>query len=322
MPEIDAVVMETATEFKFVGDGAPGTFEGYGSVYNVMDAHGDVVAPGAFDASLLKHQQNGTMPAMFVEHSAFLGGDPLPVGKWEAIEPDGTGLKMKGKLLALDTDGGRRLAALMKEGVIGGLSIAFTVPPGGARIGKKQGEPRRTLHMVDLHAVDIVRDPSNSAARINQLRSRFIARLKAAGDPADPDEAAFTGPNVDEAIDMLARALVLQDRMMTNGGYGSPKDHALIMNAMQEAYEALTGDAVPDGLDGWIKSIPTMREIERMLREEFRLSRSQASAVAERRFKPSTPRDEGKDDQAVQAERKAAVSELSASLAGFSLPKL
>src|ERR1700680_403596 len=97
------------TEFKFVDNSDPGVFSGYGAIFNKIDSHGDVIEPGAFTESLMKHQAKGTMPGLYVEHSAFTGGDPLPVGVWTEMKQDANGLAVRGKLSALDTEHGRRI---------------------------------------------------------------------------------------------------------------------------------------------------------------------------------------------------------------------
>jgi hypothetical protein len=84
-------------------------------------------------------------------------------------------------------------------------------------------------------------------------------------------------------------------------------------------HEALTGQRAPDDLDGW-KDGPTIRDVERMLREEFKLSHAQARRIAEQGLKSTPPRDEDEDDEANDTSRKAAVDELAAGLKTFSLP--
>lgn len=313
------------SEFKFIGDAQPGVFEGYGSVFGILDSYKDVVAKGAFDATLAEHKRNGTMPGMYVEHSAYTGGDPLPVGAYTEMQPDDHGLHVKGKISALDTDHGRRVRGLMADGALKGLSIAYAVPPGGARMGKKQGEPRRTLTEVNLHSVDIVREPSNNAARINELKSAFRVHLKAAGGPGDPgdlDEETFAGPDVEDAIESLAAAIIMQDKLMAGYGYGGScvKDCALLMDSLRDAYEALTGERVPDGLVGWTKSAFTIRGVQTFLREELGLSHARASDVAKRLF-DKLPRDEG-SAKATAAGTKSALDDLGAAVSGLSsLPK-
>jgi len=310
------------TEFKFVGDAQPGAFNGYGAVFHNVDSHKDVIAPGAFTATLAKHAQMGTMPGMYAEHSAYTGGDPLPVGVWTKMEQDDHGLKVEGKVSALDTDYGKRMRGLMQDGALGGLSIAFAVPRGGAVMGKKQNEPRRTLTAVNLHSVDIVRDPSNSAARIEALKSAFRHHLKEAGGPGDPndlDEEPFAGPDVEDAIESLEAAIINLDKMMSGYSGGSIKDFALLMDSIREAYEALTGDGVPDGLLGWTKNA-SIGGIRTILVKELGLSRKRADDTAKLLY-GSLPRDEG-STQATVANTKSALDDFGAAVSGLSSLKV
>ena len=161
-------------EFRFLSADDPGIFEGYGAVFNNLDDHGDVILPAAFKDTLADHQRRGVMPGLFAEHSYFNNGDPLPVGKWLNLYEDHYGLRGKGKLSGVsDTDHGKRLRALMLDGAMGGLSIAFSVPPGGATYtgSRIAGEPKRILKRVNLVSVDIVRSPSNPAALIDAVKS-------------------------------------------------------------------------------------------------------------------------------------------------------
>jgi HK97 family phage prohead protease len=323
-------IFVAAAELKFAGNEQSGEFEGYGSVYDILDSHKDVIVKGAFDASLAEHATKGTMPGLYVEHSAYTGGDPLPVGVYTEMKSDEHGLKVKGKISALDTDYGRRVYGLMRDGALKGMSIAYAVPPGGARMGKKQGEPRRTLTAINLHSVDIVRDPSNSAARIQELKTAFARHLKDAGGPGDPgdlDEDTFEGPDIEDAIESLAAAIIAQDRIMCgNSGcspyaYSGVKDAALLMDSLRDAYEALTGERVPDGLIGWTKAAPiTLRAIRTTLVDELGLSRKRADDIAKLLF-GSLPRDEG-STRAPAADTKSALDEMGAAVDGLSsLPK-
>lgn len=158
-------------ELKFAPGDAPGEFEGYGSVFGNEDAHGDVVLRGAFKDSLAQHKARGTMPGLYIEHGPFTGGDRLPAGVWTDLVEDERGLRGRGKISALDTDYGRRVHGLMRDGALRGLSIAFAVPPNGATYGKGAGQPRRTLKAIDLKAVDLVTAPSNSAAGVIQVKN-------------------------------------------------------------------------------------------------------------------------------------------------------
>lgn len=286
-------------ELKFASDGAAGEFEGYGAVFGNVDGHGDMIVPGAFAASLAQHKAKGSMPAMYVQHGPALGGDSLPAGVWHEVSEDDRGLKVKGKISALDTDHGRRIRGLMQDGAMKGLSIGYRVATGGAVLGKKAGEPRRTLKALTLVEVSIVREPSNPDAQVSGIK-------------ADMDAA--------KAASSLAAAMRLHDKSMGDSyAYASPRDKALLMNHLRDVHEALTGMRAPDDLVGW-KEEPTLRNIERMLREEFNLSHAQARQIAEQGLKTLPPRDEEEDDPANDTATKAAVDELVSGLKGFSLP--
>lgn len=153
----------------------PGTFEGYGSVFGVTDSYGDVVAPGAFKKTLRQWKSDrGKFPPMLLQHGGggFLGGaeDLVPVGVWDEMREDETGLYVKGRLLALDTDLGKRVHAAMGAGALDGLSIGFVSRD--VSYGKPgTDEPARTLKAVDLWEVSLVTYPANDDARVTQVKS-------------------------------------------------------------------------------------------------------------------------------------------------------
>lgn len=152
---------------------APGAFEGYGSVFGVTDSYGDVVAQGAFKRTLREwKQERGKYPPMLLQHGGWLGGaeDLVPVGVWDEMREDDTGLYVKGRLLALDSDLGKRVHAAMLAGALDGLSIGFQTRD--VAYGKEgTEEPARTLKAVDLWEVSLVTYPANSDARVTQVKS-------------------------------------------------------------------------------------------------------------------------------------------------------
>ncbi|NKC30198.1 HK97 family phage prohead protease [Falsiroseomonas selenitidurans] len=200
-----------AWEVKFSPDQAPGTFEGYASIFGNMDAAGDVVEPGAFAASLLERERKGQgLPPMYKMHGTPGGADPDPIGIWEHMAEDSTGLAVKGRLVGLDTDRGRWNLSMVKEGAMRGLSIGFrarSFKMGSGRIG----EPRRHLRAVALKEVSLVDDPANHMARIYAMKSRW---LDAAGmiDPRALEEELrrelkFSRSDAVKAIGIVKRHL-------------------------------------------------------------------------------------------------------------------
>lgn len=147
-----------ALEIKAKDDG---TIEGYGSVFGVRDNYDDVIAKGAFDATLKEHRAAGTMPAMLWQHDSC-----EPIGVWESMTEDDKGLSIKGRL-ALDTVRGKEAHALLKMGALNGLSIGF--------MSKQWAYDRetdvRTLTEIELWEVSLVTFPANEKARVTNVKS-------------------------------------------------------------------------------------------------------------------------------------------------------
>lgn len=153
-------------QLKAVGE--DGTIEGYGSVFGVRDSYDDVIAPGAYGASLKAHKAEGTMPAMLWQHDA-----SVPIGVWLEMVEDAKGLRIKGRL-ALETVKGAEAYALLKMGALNGLSIGF--------VSKQWAYDRetdvRTLTEVELWEVSLVTFPANEAARITGVKAADVASIK------------------------------------------------------------------------------------------------------------------------------------------------
>lgn len=145
-------------DIKLAGDGAA-TFEGYASKFNLVDSYGDTILPGAYADTL---KQNG-QPKMYGEHSYFLGGSGLPIGKWQASEDD-TGLYVRGELtkgMSLAND----YHAALKHGTIDGLSVGGMLSP--ADYEEKDTGGRIIKRWTKLVEVSIVAFPADKHARVD-----------------------------------------------------------------------------------------------------------------------------------------------------------
>jgi HK97 family phage prohead protease len=155
--KLDRMVVPFAT--KTVGE-SDGTFEGYGSVFGVLDSYADVVAKGAFKRTLKEAKQRGVAPALLWQH------DPsMPVGVYSDMREDDTGLYVKGQLA--DTQQGQDAYKLLKMGALSGLSIGFRTLK--SKLDEESGI--RTLTEVELWEVSLVTFPANDAARITGVKS-------------------------------------------------------------------------------------------------------------------------------------------------------
>lgn len=144
-------------EIKEVGE--DGSIDGYGSVFGNADSYGDIVEPGAFNASLKAHAKAKTMPLMLWQHDT-----RQPIGVWEEMAEDPKGLKVRGKLL-LGIRQADEAHLLLKAGAIRGLSIGYrelSSEPDGANLRLKK---------LDLREVSIVSLPANDKATVQTVKS-------------------------------------------------------------------------------------------------------------------------------------------------------
>lgn len=131
------------------------TIAGYASVFGLRDRGGDIVAPGAYAASLARMKAAGARVRMLWQH------DPAqPIGVWDEVREDGHGLWVKGRLLS-EVARGREAAALLAAGAVEGLSIGYRT----LRAEKDAGGGR-VLREIELWEVSLVTFPMLPQARI------------------------------------------------------------------------------------------------------------------------------------------------------------
>ena len=146
-------------ELKASGD--TGTFEGYGSIFNITDKGGDIVVPGAFAETLAAQKAAGSLPAMLWQHR-----QAEPIGVYTSMEEDAVGLKVKGQL-ALKTARGAEAYELMKMGALSGMSIGYR--------SRDDSYDRvtgvRSLKKLDLVELSLVTFPMNDASRVSAVKT-------------------------------------------------------------------------------------------------------------------------------------------------------
>ena len=133
--------------------------EGYASLFWARDFNDDVVASGAFAASLAKTPPGRVK--MLNQHDV-----SAPIGVWDAVEEDASGLYVRGRILGASPQG-RLAAALVQAGALDGLSIGFR-----AVKARKDGSGRlRVLTEIDLWEVSLVTFPMLPGARLSVSRA-------------------------------------------------------------------------------------------------------------------------------------------------------
>lgn len=137
-----------------------GVFEGYASVFSVVDQGLDVVAPGAFAKTLGKRKVK-----MLWQHEM-----DKPIGVWEEIREDERGLFVKGRLLP-GVDKGREAIELLKAGAIDSMSIGYRTIEAEAETISGRGV--RKLTEIDLFEISLVTFPMLPDAKITNVKSEI-----------------------------------------------------------------------------------------------------------------------------------------------------
>lgn len=135
-----------------------GAFEGYASLFGLVDMGRDEIMPGAFRESLLRRGASDIK--LLWSHDA-----REPVGIWDDVREDSRGLKVSGRL-NLAVTRAREIHALMREGAIDGLSIGFRTQR--AVTDRKTGV--RRLFKVDLWEISLVTFPMLPQARVSSVK--------------------------------------------------------------------------------------------------------------------------------------------------------
>jgi uncharacterized protein len=129
--------------------------EGYASLFGKRDQGGDVVQKGAYAASLKRLLQGNRAVKMLWQH------DPAqPIGVWEEVHEDSTGLWVKGRILT-EVEKGREAVALLSAGAIDGLSIGYRTVK-----SERDGKGQRLLQELELWEVSLVTFPMLPEARV------------------------------------------------------------------------------------------------------------------------------------------------------------
>ena len=179
---------------------ADGVFEGYASIFGVVDQGMDVVERGAFTKSL----GSGRKVKLLWQHDM-----SQPIGVWDEIKEDERGLFVKGRILK-DVQKGKEAMALMRAGAIDSMSIGYrtieAMDEGNGRV--------RKLMEVELHEVSLVTFPMLPDAVITDVKSiktirEFEKALRDAGFSQKEAKAiaadGFSGLTMhrDDVVDMV-----------------------------------------------------------------------------------------------------------------------
>ncbi len=157
-----AVLNKARSVFEIKDVNSSGEFSGYASVFNVVDHQGDIVEKGAFSRCLAKAKFADNYPKLLWQHD-----QTKPIGFIKNIYEDEKGLFIQAQLL-LDLKQAREAYALLKNRVIEGMSIGYTIVKSSKKFGKNAF---RRLLQVDLLEISLVTFAANPMAVITNVKS-------------------------------------------------------------------------------------------------------------------------------------------------------
>jgi HK97 family phage prohead protease len=149
-----------------LADEATGSFEGIASVYGNVDSYGDIVEAGAFSKTIA--ERGRSVPILWQHDSR------LPIGTGEVYDAGGH-LGIKGRIIDSVSYGADALK-LIREGVVKGLSIGYTVLKDAWDADRKV----RLLKEIKLFEVSVVTFPANELAMLTGVKSDSRDELIAA----------------------------------------------------------------------------------------------------------------------------------------------
>jgi HK97 family phage major capsid protein/HK97 family phage prohead protease len=191
---------QLSLEVKFATGEETGAFEGIAAGYGNVDRGGDLIAPGAFAASLSEHKAAGTMPALLWSH------DPTqPIGVIDSLTESAEGLRIKGRL-ALDTVKGAEARSLAQMGALQGLSVGYLT-----QRATRDAKGVRTIIAAYLGEVSFVTVPMNSKARVTSVKAAGAAKGKTMDEEHDDGAAAGNADIEAKIADLETKTAKIDD---------------------------------------------------------------------------------------------------------------
>lgn len=135
-----------------------GEFSGYAAVFGNVDSGGDVIEKGAFTKTIA---EDFARIKILSQHNSY----DLPVGKPLELREDEKGLYIRGKIS--DTQTGRDIRTLLKDGVLAELSIGYDA----VSFDYDSETGVRHLREIKLWEVSIVTWAMNDQATIDDVKS-------------------------------------------------------------------------------------------------------------------------------------------------------
>lgn len=166
-----------------------GEFSGYASIFGNKDLGWDVIERGAFVDDEIVRNKDGKVKVLYMHND----WSELPVGLAEVTQDD-KGLKFEGQLVMEDPFV-QRVHTHMKAGTLDGMSIGYSVLPGGAEYLESGVRLLKALKLWEISPVIFGMNPKagidtvKGAARFKTIRE-FEDFLRDAGSLSKADALA------------------------------------------------------------------------------------------------------------------------------------
>lgn len=147
-----------------------GYFEGYASIFDVIDSYRDVVKKGAFTGSIerRKNTSDNLLPMLWSHET----NNPIGCFSLDEMYEDDLGLFVKGKI-SLSIPQGRTAYSLLKDGICKKMSIGYRTLKA---IDNKENNTRELIEL-ELFEISLVMFPANNSARILNVKSMNLEDL-------------------------------------------------------------------------------------------------------------------------------------------------
>lgn len=149
------------------------TFAGYASVFGQIDYHSDTISRGAYAKSLAFWRANRTShPIPLIDQHQYRSIRSV-LGCLDEAREDDRGLWVRFRVV--DSPDGQELLARVREGMITGLSIGYTVAPNGSERIKLNGQDVRALKEIQLREISAVIWGADPQALITPGSVKFVS---------------------------------------------------------------------------------------------------------------------------------------------------
>lgn len=198
------------------------SFSGYASVFGVKDEGADIVVKGAFTATIADlKSKNRVLPMLWAHRS------DTPIGGYKTLREDDYGLYCEGEFTA-GVAKAAETHALMKAGVISGLSIGFQ----SIDYEIDNNANVRKLKELKLFEISPVTFPMLDIARVTDVKSDVLDL-----DPRELEQllrsAGLSKPDAVKAIGVVKKHL-----QRDAGVHRSPARDVAGLNSVLEAIRA------------------------------------------------------------------------------------